>query len=275
MRTAEWIQIVFASLLALAAWVAPLCWRRRAKVTLLGLIVFVVILAVRLFTHFLSASSSAELSDWVPAALFLLPYWQTGQFFTAPSANAEKKLAAFDRKLLKVLVPQGPKALGKGFAAFFEIAYLTVYPLVPLGLALLYIAGMRRYADYFWTAVLLPTYLCYAVTPFVPALPPRLSSIAGSLPAIPNTAARRFNAWIVGNASIHAITFPSAHVASSVAVALVLLRLTPLAGAVFVFLTIAIAFACVLGGYHYAADVLAGAVVALVLFAITYHSTGM
>jgi len=195
-----------------------------------------------------------------------VPYWQTGQFFTAPNPNVQQRLVAFDRQIFNVLLSKGARNLGSSFAVFLEIAYLTVYPLVPVGLGLLYIAGMRGYADYYWTVVLLATYVCYATTPFVKALPPRLLSSTEAISEIPRTSPRRFNDWIVRNASIHAITFPSAHVASAFAVSLVVLQLLPWVGAISLCLSISIAVACVLGGYHYAADVLAGTVVAVIAF---------
>src|ERR1700685_4771364 len=65
-----------------------------------------------------------------------------------------------------------------GFGLVLEIAYLFCYPLVPLGLLALYAAGQRDHVASFWLVVLIATYLCYAMTPFVPAYPPR--DLAGS-----------------------------------------------------------------------------------------------
>jgi membrane-associated phospholipid phosphatase len=150
-----------------------------------------------------------------------------------------------------------------------EIAYLFCYPLVPLGLAVLYVAGLRQYANVFWFVVLVSTYICYAITPFVPALPPR--SIAGEqIPSLAPNVGRVFNRWILRHGSIHAISFPSAHVASSLATALVLLWFVPLAGLVFLFIAVCIAVAAVVGRYHYALDVLLGALTALVVFLSSY-----
>jgi membrane-associated phospholipid phosphatase len=187
-----------------------------------------------------------------------------------PNRDLQESLAGFDSSICRVLLPRGAnKALSKWSARFLEVGYLAVYPLVPVGLAVLYIADMRWHADHYWTVVLVTTYTCYAVTPFVPALPPRLLA-PQARPAVPATAPRRLNNWIIRNASIRAITFPSAHVASAAAAALVLVALISVAGLIFACVTIAIGIACVLGGYHYTADVLAGALIAVLVFVGLY-----
>jgi membrane-associated phospholipid phosphatase len=80
------------------------------------------------------------------------------------------------------------------------------------------------------------------------------------------------NRWILGRGSIQAITFPSAHVASALAAALVLLRVEPWIGAIFLVIALSIAVATVVGGYHYASDALLALVVALVVFGITFRA---
>ena len=75
------------------------------------------------------------------------------------------------------------------------------------------------------------------------------------------------NLWILKYGSIQAISFPSAHVASALAVSLVLLRFVPIAGVIFLAVSFWIGVAAVVGGYHYAIDVLLGAAIALVVVA--------
>jgi membrane-associated phospholipid phosphatase len=108
------------------------------------------------------------------------------------------------------------------------------------------------------------------MTPFVPAYPPR--DLAGSQPAPAQTGkARIFNRWILKHGSIHAISFPSAHVASTFAVSLALLRFTPLFGLIFLFISVWISLGAVIGRYHYALDVLLGAATALAVFLACYR----
>ena len=145
-----------------------------------------------------------------------------------------------------------------------EWAYMLCYPLVPLGLATLYIAGLRQTAGTFWFFVLVPASLCYAITPFVPALPPR--ALESGRMASSSSKSRVFNLWILKHGSIHAISFPSAHVASALGVSLVLFYYFPLAGAIFLTISFWIAVAAVVGRYHYAIDVVLGAVMTLVIY---------
>jgi membrane-associated phospholipid phosphatase len=277
-RTSEWIQIGFAILLAIAAWATgfsdrPLPLRRRWIVTGLAAAAAIVVAAARSTALFLAPDSVSILRDWLTVALFLVPYWQTGQFFLGPSAKIQDRLLAFDRWLLPGIAPKsGTDRTTVGF--LLEVAYLFCYPLVPLGLAAVYLAGLRSEVGSFWFVVLVATYLCYAVTPFVPAFPPR-ALMGDHLPAAkpPKDAnkGRIFNRWILQHGSIHAISFPSAHVASALAVALVLLRFSPGIGVVFLVVAILISLGAVVGRYHYALDVLLGAATALLVFFASYR----
>ncbi|MGA9639942.1 MAG: phosphatase PAP2 family protein [Terriglobales bacterium] len=266
MRVAEWIQIVFFSILALAAWRHPLARRRRLRVTAFATLAIAAILATRFMSYFAPPLFSSVVRDWVPAALLLVAYWQIGEFFTEPEQSVQARLAAFDLSFFRAVHIQPAKTLiGPLRALYLELAYLMVYPLIPLGVAALYIAGMRHNSDYYWVVVLLATYTCFAVTPFVPALPPRVLTGYDMFEISPNRV-RALNRWVLRRASIQAITFPSAHVASSTAAALVLLRLEPRVGLIFLWMALSIAVATVVGGYHYAADVLFALLVAVLVF---------
>jgi hypothetical protein len=274
MRTSEWIQIGFAIILAVAAWVQalsrhPLPVRRRWNITLLAIVPIAAIELARSTAIFLPPLYVSVLRDWLTVGLFLVPYWQTGQFFQGPDHRIEERLLAFDHWWM-------PRAAGTsgtartGFGLILELSYLFCYPLVPLGLLALYVAGQRGHVSSFWLVVLVSTYLCYAITPFVPAFPPR--DLAGSQPSAAQTGkARIFNRWILKHGSIHAISFPSAHVASTFAVSLVLLRFTPVFGLIFLFISVWISLGAVIGRYHYALDVLLGALTALAVFLACYR----
>jgi membrane-associated phospholipid phosphatase len=66
----------------------------------------------------------------------------------------------------------------------------------------------------------------------------------------------------VRRATIGANTFPSGHAAASLAVALAVVGVVPGAGLLLLGLALSICIACVVGRYHYVMDVLAGAVLA-------------
>ncbi|HEV2274740.1 MAG TPA: phosphatase PAP2 family protein [Acidobacteriaceae bacterium] len=275
MRTAEWIQIGFAALLAAAAWLQalsrhPLPARRRWKITLLALAPITAVTLVRSTASVLPAPYVLAIREWLTAALLLVPYWQTGEFFQGPNLRIQERLMASDQLLLpRVAASDGTSRTGLGLS--LELAYLFCYPLVPLGLLALYAGGRRQCVAGFWLVVLVSTYLCYAVTPFVPAYPPRVLVAAPAASARPAGRVRLLNRWVLQHGSIHAISFPSAHVASTLAVSLALLKCMPVAGVVFLLVSLWIAIGAVVGRYHYALDVLLGALVSLAVFAALYR----
>lgn len=263
MRIAETIQAGFAIILAVAAWLTPLPDRRRSAVTLLALIAVAAIALARLASFVLGPTTESILRDWLPVPLTLIPYWQTGQFFLRPNIRLQAWLLESDRRIFRLA---GDSRTPAWIRLSIEWAYALCYPLVPVGLAVLYFASLRRYADVFWFNVLVPTYICYALTPFFPALPPR------DLESGPRRSKSRvFNLWILEYGSIHAISFPSAHVASALAVALVLRHYLPIAGYIAIFVAFWISVAAVVGRYHYALDVVLGAVVAIITYAAWHY----
>jgi membrane-associated phospholipid phosphatase len=276
MRVAEWIQGGFAVLLAVAAWLSPLPAQRRRRITILAGIVVAVIALAWSTAYWLPAAWSVAIRDWLPVALMLVPYWQTGQFFLGPNLKIQNWLMDMDLRWLERTSARSGTARTR-LGLTFEIAYVFCYPFVPLGLGALYIAGLRARVDEYWFVVLTATYICYAITPFFPAMPPRVVARAGTPDRWAPVPAReqankgqRFNRWIQEWGSIHAISFPSAHVASTLAVSLVLTRHMHITGIFFLFVAGCIAVAAVAGRYHYTLDVLLGLAVALAVFGATY-----
>lgn len=271
MRIAEWIQGGFAVALALAAWLLALVCHARLpafrarRITLMAAIVVAVLAVARSTAWFLPPGVSSTIRDWTVFILLMFPYWQAGQFFRNRNSRLEEWLMALDRRWLgRLAASTGTSRSPLNIA--LEIAYFFCYPFVPLGLGALYLADLQSRVDGFWTVVLTATYLCYAVTPFFPAMPPR-ALVPQPRPAETNRS-HRFNRWLQELGSIHAISFPSAHVASTMAVSLVLLRLIPPAGLCFLGVALAIAVAAVVLRYHYALDVVLGAAVALAVFLV-------
>jgi hypothetical protein len=266
MRAAEWINLVFFCFFMGLAWLRPLAGRRRLKVSILGTVALSATLVVQWLYLILPPLAVSVIRDWLPAGLLLVAYWQAGQFFTRPNEAFQAQLLKFDAKLLKS-VPKSGAALKvlRRLARYFEFAYLFCYVLVPFGLGVLYLMRIGRYADQLWATVLPSAYLCYLTLPFVQTLPPRMLE-AELTPWVVEGKLRRLNLWILRHASIQANTFPSAHVAATVAASLALFRLLPWAGAVFLGMSISIAAGAVGGRYHYAADALLGAALAIAVF---------
>jgi membrane-associated phospholipid phosphatase len=266
---AAWIQGAFVVFPAAIAWFRPLCRKRQLNTTVLAVISIVAIVLAQ-FSRRISPSVASVLQDWLPVPLLLFPYWQVGQFFTGADPLAEKRLANFDRALFRALgVAPALTSIGPALATYLELAYLMVYPLIPLGVATLYIMSSRQFVNYYWIVVLLSTYIALAVTPFVRAMPPRVLENHEKF-QMPPSKLGAINRFILNRGGIQAITFPSAHVASAMAASLVLLRVAPWAGLIFLLISVSIAIATVVGGYHYAADVMLASLVAIVVFAATF-----
>jgi membrane-associated phospholipid phosphatase len=270
LRIAECIQLVFVCVLALVSQLRPLNRTRRLRVALLAFVAVVLIAAARFSARWISPLASSILRDWLPAALILVPYWQVGQFFTGSDPATEARLAQFDRVFFRWLGVQPARTrIRISLAMYLELAYILDYPLIPLAVLVLYTTGLRSRVDFFWLVVLSATYVCFALTLFIRASPPRI------LPGyekfqIPPTPIRGLNRGILDHASIQAVTCPSAHVASSVAAALVLLGVQPWIGVIFLCMAVSIGVSTIVGAYHYVADVLAAAAIALLIFAASF-----
>lgn len=264
MRAAEWINTVVFSFFVALAWSRGLEPRRRVKVTAIGAVgLGATLIGAHVLPRVLAPLPTSVCRDWLPSVLLLTVYWQAGQFFTRVDQGVQQKLQRLDRQVVVPLLAWcARRRAGRWMVTYLELAYLFCYPFVPLSLAALYLLRLGHQADRFWAVVLAAAYACYAMVPFVQTLPPRMLSGPESVPLPPNRV-RTFNLWILRHASIHANTFPSAHVASSAACALVLLRLAPWEGLIFLWVAISIALGAVAGRYHYAADAVLGAIVAL------------
>lgn len=265
MRAAEWLNLAYFGCFVVLAWIRRLRLEQRRNAIALGAAGLGLTLAAIVSGGYLTAAASAIVRDWLPAPLMLLAYWQTGQFFVAPNGKFQARLEDFDRRWLGALVAHPWKG---GLGQYLEFAYLFCYPAVPLALATLYATGHAASADEFWRSVLPASYFCYAMVPFFQTLPPRVREEAHSFGAAPG-GLRGLNLGILRRASIHANTFPSAHVAASLAAALAVLRHLPAAGIVLLWIAASIAAGAVLRRYHFALDIIAGALVALVSLALS------
>ncbi len=266
MRAAEWISLSIFSLLTVLAWLRVLKWPRRAETTAIGAVGVALSLGARCVPELLPEILASVVRDLLPAPLMLMVYWQAGRFFQKPNEKLQARLASFDHHVFETFQRWRVSRRAESWIAhYLELAYLLCYPLLPLGIGVLYVMRMERYADEYWTIVLPPTYLCYVALPFMQTLPPRML-VAKSNPGAAPGSIRRLNLWILRHGSIQVNTFPSAHVAATTAASLALLHFAPPAGLIFLWLSLSIAVGAVVGRYHYTADALLAAALAVVTF---------
>lgn len=243
---AEVVNLAFFGGMTALAWILRLDPARRWRVTRLG--------GTGIALTFLGAwTGLGAVREWLTMPLMLLGYWQCGPFFVRPNERLQTLLLESDHRILAGIKPPA------WLTQLLELAYLFCYPLLPMGLGLLYAFGQRHAADFYCTALEVSTYACYVLLPFLPTSPPRVLE-----PPIPSTGVRRLNQWLVRHGSIHANTFPSAHVAATMSAALVLILMLPVAGWIFLAVAAAIAAGAVLGRYHYLADAILGALLAVI-----------
>jgi hypothetical protein len=269
MRTAEWIHLVVFSFLILLALTKRLPRRRLATALLIGIVGLAVSVVSARLNSWLPRLAASVIRDWLPAPLMLLVYWQAGQFFVRVQEGFQQALLRLDERLVAPpLFAIARRRSGRWILAYLEVAYLFCYPMIPLSVAAIYLLHRGAEADHYWTIVLPATYVCYVMVPFAQMLPPRLIEEPWR-ERLPDNPVRALNLRILRNASIHANTFPSAHVAASISSALALIRLDPAVGAAFLWIAVSISFGAVFGRYHYAADAILGAAVALAAFALS------
>ena len=161
------------------------------------------------------------------------------------------------------------EAVGSVGPAYLELCYLLVYATGAFCILTLWLTHRRLAVDR-WTVVYLSgTLLSYALFPFFPSVPPR--TLAD--PVVIITWFRRANLWLLNSATIHSAVFPSAHVSSAFSAAWGLFAVLPgrpIPGWGMLLYASSVSIATIYGGYHYAADVVAGFGVSLLTAALAF-----
>lgn len=266
MRRAEWISLIALSSFIIVSWFRPVTNRRRIAIAATGAIGLLLTAATQFADQFLPPFGTSVARDWLPAVLMPIVYWQAGWSTGRVKKSFQTSLQRLDRKLLGGWLPNLAKRNYRWLIACLELAYISCYVLVPMGLAVLYLNGLRHHSSDYWSVVLLATYPCYLFSALFPTQPPRLLETDAANTVLVRM--RRFNLWIVRRVSTQMNTFPSAHITATLGSSLVLLHLVPSAGLVFVLISIGIALGAVLGRYHYAADVVLAAAFTLMVYVL-------
>ena len=201
----------------------------------------------------------------MPLVYLLVGYWLPALMVRAPNERFEQRLLDFDRRLFGLEgLTRFRQSAPRVVIEYLELAYLLCYAVVPAVYAFLVLVGKDGEAiDRFWLVVLLASFLCYGLLPWIPTRAPR----AVEPPILARrSAVRQLNLTVLNRASVQWNTFPSGHTAASVATALAVAGDMPAAGVILGVVAVSIAAGSVVGRYHYAADALAGGLVALLAF---------
>jgi membrane-associated phospholipid phosphatase len=246
--TFESIASAFFFALAAAALATQAPKRRRSQVALLSGAFAIGVIA---------ASQAGEaLRSWLGHAYLVAGYWIPALLIPTsdPSSRFESWLVRSDEwcRMYAIRPPSWA-------ASVLELSYLLCYVLVPVAFVIVWANGTMADVDRFWTAVLLSGFACYASLPWLISRPPR------SLNAMTTQSARvhGVNEFVLARVSHGLNTFPSGHVAVSIAAALQVMPISQPAGIVLLAIASAIAAGAVLGRYHYALDVVVGAMLGI------------
>jgi membrane-associated phospholipid phosphatase len=256
-RSFEWIAFVYFGYIALACWLPPLPALRRA-----GLIAASAAGAILVWT--IAHGAQTFVREWAPLAYILAGYSLSGYLFAAPSLAIESWLIGWDRRLLGdpgTRFNHWPRVL----VGVLELIYMGCFLLIPAGLAILLYSGRADLIDRYWNMVMGAEFAAFGPLAFIQTRPPW---VLERKPALTDPVIHHLASQMVQHLSIRVNTFPSGHAAASIAVALAIIGALPLAGIVLLVFASGICLACVVGRYHYAVDVGAGALVALVLWLV-------
>lgn len=266
LRHAECISILCFLYLSALSFFFPVSRPARWRMIALNLAIITVLFLLPGTIRFTSWLFVSVVRDWLPAPLILVALHEAGCLtFPRPDHRFEKAFHRWDQRLFgrfpfRLLMGDLPRWV----EAALEFSYLQCYPIVPSGIAVLYLVRQGRFADHYWTAVLPAVLFCYGLTPWFPAQPPR--RLAAEAPEGEAPPFRRLNLWVLDHASIQVNMFPSGHVAGSLATSLALLERVPTVGVFYFILATGIAWGAIRGRYHYTLDVALGAIVGVLAF---------
>jgi membrane-associated phospholipid phosphatase len=256
-RSSESLPLAYFAACAALSWLRPLPTARRLQITVMSIAITASILAV-------ARQGSAVVRDWAPGFSILVGYYVSGRFFVTPSAAVERWLMSWDRRLLgdpSTRFARWPRAV----LAYLDIVYMGCTLLVPAGFAILAARGRSDLADHYWTIVMAAEFGAFAPLVVIQTRPPWLVE---RKPVLADRAVHRAASRMVEHLTIGANTFPSGHVAGSLAVAFALFDTAPAIGLVLLLLAASISVATVVGRYHYVIDGIAGAVLAIAVWTI-------
>jgi len=260
----EWLVLGYLAYVTIVAWVWTRPRRQRLLLTAAAAADAVFIIAFAA----IPSRAAVVAREWLPGMQVFIGYWLSGLLFERPMLGVERWLVRSDEWIGARLGGLKTYArVPKAFLELVEFAYMTVSPMLPIGLAVVWIWAHPRDADRFWTVVTAAEIGCYGMLPWIQTRPPFAITSMDAVDAR-NIRFRRLTKSVMGKVSIYVNTLPSGHAAGSLAVALAVWEQVPAAGPGFLVWSLLIIVGSVLGRNHYVVDAVTGIMVAVAAWLI-------
>ena len=256
----EWLAVVYFAALGIAAPLTHAAWSRRLAVCT-GAAATAALIVVMAF------AAGDALRAWVPHVYLVVGYWMPALLARLPADPTRfEHWRSRSDGMLRPRLWGMPAPL----VHLTELAYLVCYLLVPASFAVVWRSGPTADENRFWIAVLIAGYSCYASLPWLVSRPPRH---AARTPHVARHVAA-VNVFVLRRVSHELNTFPSGHVAVSLAAAAAAAPVSPLAGVLVGGTALAVAAGAVAGRYHYVIDVVLGVAIAAVAVSVAFAVSG-
>jgi membrane-associated phospholipid phosphatase len=239
---------------------AVACWRLASgSGSVAALAGYAAIVAVALASARSTSRVGKVVHDWLP--LLALPVLYALVPWTVPPPSGgfhDSVVQGWDRGIFgtdaaRTLAGAMPWI---ALSALLHLAYLAYYLIIYLPPLLLYLSADRRAFSSTVIAFSVSMVAAFVGFALFPVEGPRYAWPAPA--GIPNDPMRGIALFLLERGSSRGTAFPSSHVAIAVTMSLACLRWRPRLGLLVSSTTTLMAIGAVYGGFHYAADVLAG-----------------
>jgi membrane-associated phospholipid phosphatase len=204
--------------------------------------------------------------DWYPMAMFIVCFEEVSRLsFVIRDGWQDHFLLAFEAKFFSVPPTVWLGQHGSGWITeILEIGYFSYFAVLMIVGGMLYPSQDRRKFRRVMDATVLAYMVCYAVFIFFPTEGPAHTLASSHLSPLPGGGPFH---WMVGliqrNAGVHGNAFPSAHVAGAVVALFFAWQYLPRVRWALTVLVSLLCVGAVYDRYHYASDVVGGALVGL------------
>ena len=168
------------------------------------------------------------------------------------------ELAVFGMNPSRVLATFMPNP---AWSELLHTGYLAYYPAIFVPPLLLYLRGNRDGYAQTVAALTVAYVVCWLVFAVAPVEGPRYLWT----PNVPDGPMRRLTLSILAAGSSRGAAFPSSHMTVSVVQTMMAFRWQPKGGAILALISALVGLGAVYGGFHYGVDMIAGAVLGLVV----------